>query len=52
MRISLGFGTGDGPAKFHPEDGDASIAETWSPILIDERTGSLMRGYQIEMGGK
>lgn len=54
MQIALGFGTGEGRTKveFYPEDGDASFAETWSPIIIDELTGNMTRVYPIERSGQ
>ncbi len=54
MRIALNIGTGGGQTKLevYPEDGDASFAETWSPIIIDELTGNMMRVYNIERRGK
>ena len=54
MRITLGFGSGDGQTQVevYPEDGDTGFAEAWSPIIIDELTGSITRVYPIERGGK
>jgi hypothetical protein len=54
MRIALGFGSGDGQTQVevYPEDGDTGFAEAWSPIIIDELTGSITRVYPIERGGK
>ncbi|MDI9501389.1 MAG: hypothetical protein QM236_11295 [Bacillota bacterium] len=54
VRIVLGIGTGGGQTKLevYPEDGDAGFAETWSPIIIDELTGNIMRVYPIERSGK
>ncbi|HHV99815.1 MAG TPA: hypothetical protein GXX36_09650 [Clostridiaceae bacterium] len=43
----LGIVEGDGTG-FRPEDGDASFAETWSPIIIDELTENMMWVYPIE----
>ncbi len=50
MRIAIGLGTGSEQTKLdvYPEDGDASFAETWSPIIIDETTKSITRVCQIE----
>ena len=54
MRIAIGLGTGSEQTTLdvYPEDGDASFAETWSPIIIDETTKSITRVCQIERGGK
>jgi hypothetical protein len=54
MRIAIGLGTGSEQTKLdvYPEDGDASFAETWSPIIIDETTKSITRVYQLAGGGK
>jgi hypothetical protein len=54
MRIAIGFGTGSVQTKLdiYPEDGDASFADTWRPVIIDELTGSMKRVYQIERDGK
>jgi hypothetical protein len=54
MRIALGFGVSEGQTQVevYSEDGDASFAEAWGPIIIDELTGSMTRVYPIERGGK
>jgi len=54
MRIAPGFGSGDGQTQVevYPGDGDTGFAEAWSPIIIDELTGSITRVYPIERGGK
>jgi hypothetical protein len=54
MRIAIDITTGGGQTKLevYPEDGDTSFAETWSPIIIDELTGNMMRVYDVERRGK
>lgn len=54
MRIVLGFGVSEGrtQVEVYPKGKDASFAEVWSPIIIDEFTGSMTRVYPIERSGK
>jgi hypothetical protein len=54
MRIALSIDTGGGQTRleFYPEDGDASFAERWSPIIIDELTGNMMQVYPVERSGE
>lgn len=54
MRIELIFNanTKQTLVEICPENGDVSFAETWSPIIIDELKGNMMRIYPIEGSGK
>lgn len=52
MRIALDFGTDQTQVEVYSEEGDAGFAEAWGPVVIDELTGSMMRVYPIERGGK
>jgi hypothetical protein len=54
MRIALGFGMDKGQTEVevYTEDEDASFADTWSPIIIDEIASIMRRVYPIERGEK
>lgn len=54
MRIALGFGMEKDKTtvEVYTGNGDASFAEAWGPIIIDELASSMMRVYPIGRGGE
>lgn len=52
MRVALGFGANANQTQVevYSEDGGASFAEKWSPIILDEIEGRFRRVYPMGKG--